>query len=215
MNAFLGLVRRDLVRSWRGGGAALPVAFFLAVCVLFPFAIGPDARLIGATGAGALWIAALLAALLPIDRLIEPDAEAGVLDQLAARGIADELVAFAKLCGHWLSFAPPLLLAAVPAAALLRLDGNVLARLEAGLAIGTLGLAALAVGVSALTLGLRGVAALAGLLVLPLAVPVLIFGASAAASDAHGALELLAAASLLLVAGAPFVAGAAIRADRG
>ncbi len=201
------LIARDVARAFRAG-AMLPVAFFLLVATLFPFAVGPDAPLLARTGAGVLWMAALLAALLPIERLIAPDAEAGVLDQLAARGIADEAVAAAKIVAHWLSFGPPLMLAALPAAALLGIDGAALARLEIGLAIGTPALAALALTVAALTAGLRGAGALAGLLMLPLAVPLLIFGAS------EGGIKLLGATALLLVAGAPFAAGAALRALR-
>jgi heme exporter protein B len=210
-----GLVIRELRLAWSGGGALLPPLFFLLVATLFPFAVGPDAPLLARTGAGALWMAALLAALLPVDRLVEPDRAAGVLDQLAVRGIAEEQVALAKLAGHWLSFGPPLMLAALPAAALLRLPPPTLERLELGLLAGTPGLAALTLIVAALTAGLRTTGALAGLLLLPLAVPVLIFGAGLAAEGAPaGAARLLAAASLLLVAIAPFAAGAAIRAAR-
>ncbi len=208
------ILLRDLRRAFEGGGGALPLIFFLLVATLFPFAVGPDGALLAKAGGGALWMAALLAALLPVDRLIEPDASAGILDQLAVRGVAEEAVAAAKLAAHWLSFGPPLMLAALPAAALLKLDGATLLRLEVGLAIGTPGLAALALMTSALTLGLRGAGALAGLVMLPLAVPILIFGAGALGDQAGGALKLLAATSLLLVAGAPFAAGAALRATR-
>jgi heme exporter protein B len=208
----LYLVRRDAMRDLRG--AALPVAFFLIAATLFPFAVGPDARLLARAGGGMLWLAALLAALLPIERLVTPDAEAGVLDQLAMRGIADEVVAAAKIVAHWLGFGPPLMIAALPGAALLGLDGPTLGRLEAGLAIGTPALAALGVTVAALTTGLRGAGALAGLVLLPLAVPLLIFGTGALAPDSGQALRLLAAVALLLIAGAPFAAGAALRTLR-
>jgi heme exporter protein B len=214
VSALGGIIARDLGRGFEGGGALLPLIFFLLVATLFPFAVGPDAALLARVGGGALWMAALLAALLPIDRLVAPDAEAGVLDQFAVRGISDEAVAAAKIVAHWLSFGPPLMLAAIPAAALLRLDGSALGRLEAGLAIGTPGLAALGLMTSALTAGLRGAGALAGLVMLPLAVPLLIFGAGALGDQGLGALKLLAATSLLLVAGAPFAAGAALRAAR-
>ncbi|HET8613558.1 MAG TPA: heme exporter protein CcmB [Sphingomonas sp.] len=206
------LIRRDAARGWRAAG--LPVVFFLIAATLFPFAVGPDAKLLARAGGGMLWLAALLAALLPIERLIAPDAEAGVLDQLAARGIADEAVAAARIAAHWLSFGPPLMLAALPGAALLGLDGAMLGRLEIGLAIGTPALAALGVTVAALTTGLRGAGALAGLVLLPLAVPLLIFGAGALEPTGIGALKLLAAVSLLLTFGAPFAAGAALRSLR-
>ena len=185
----------------------MPVGFFLVVATLVPFAVGPDPRLLERIAAGGLWIAALTAALLPIERLVEPDRADGVLDQLFLHGVAEESVALAKIAAHWLTFGPLLLIAAIPASALLAMDGPTLARTEAALAIGTPGLAALAVAVAAVTAGLPRAGALAGLLLLPLVVPLLIFGAS-------GALLLEAAVSLLLTAGAPFVAGAAIRASR-
>jgi heme exporter protein B len=209
------LVSRELRLALGSGAFFLPPAFFLLVATLFPFAMGPDADLLARAGGGALWVAALLAALLPIDRLVEPDRPSGVLDQLALREVSDETAALAKLVGHWLSFGPSLMLAAVPAAALLKLPGDVLQRLELGLLIGTPGLAGLALIVAALTAGMRSSGALAGLLVLPMAIPVLIFGAALVeAGGGGGALKLLAAVSLLLVGVAPFAAGAAIRAAR-
>jgi heme exporter protein B len=213
MTALTAIVRRDFAASFRSG-ALLPIIFFMLVAMLYPFAVGPDAALLGRTGGGLLWVAALLAALLPVDRLIAPDAEAGVLDQYAVRGLSDEAVAAAKIIAHWLSFGPPLMIAALPAAALLRLDGATVTRIEIGLAIGTPGLAALALATACLTAGLRGAGALAGLLMLPLAIPLLIFAAGSLAPERMGALKLLGATSLLLVAGAPFAAGAALRALR-
>ena len=200
------LILRDLRRGFTGA-AWLPIAFFLLVATLVPFAVGPDAQLLGRIGPGALWIAALTAALLPIERLVEPDRADGTLDQLALHGLAEESIAAARIIAHWLTFAPLLLVAAIPGSALLAMDSGALARAGLALAIGTPGLAALAVAVAAVTAGLPRAGSLAGLLLLPLAVPLLIFGA------AH-ALLLEAAVSLLLTAGAPFVAGAAIRAAR-
>ena len=213
MSLFAALVMRDLRLAFTGG-AWLPVVFFLLVAVLFPFGVGPDGALLTRTGGGVLWIAALLAALLPVDRLLAPDADGGVLDQLAVRGVSEELLVLAKFIAHWLSFGPPLMIAAVPASGLLRLDGATLQRLELGLLIGTPGLAALGLMAAGLTLGLRRAGALAGLLMLPLAVPLLIFGAGSLAPNPGSALSLLGAVSLLLCAIAPFAAGAAIRAGR-
>jgi heme exporter protein B len=208
------LIVRDFTRSFANNGIVLPVIFFLMVATLYPFAVGPDGPLLARTGGGVLWVAALLAALLPVDRLVAPDVSNGVLDQFAVRGIADEVVALAKLCAHWLGFGPALMLAAVPAAGLLKLDGATLWVVEVGLLLGTPGLAALGLMISALTAGLRGTSALAGLLMLPLAIPILIFGAGSLAPSGVGGLKLLAAASLLLVGIAPFAAGAAMRALR-
>ncbi len=214
MSLLFLLVRRDVALAYRAGGALLPVAFFLLVAMLFPFAVGPDAQLLARTGGGVVWVAALLAALLPIERLVEPDAHAGVLDQIAIRGVSDEAVAAAKILAHWLSFGPPLMIATLPAAALLNLDGMTLWRLEIGLALGTPGLAALGVMIGAITAGLRGAGALSGLLLLPLAVPLIIFGAGSLGEFGGGGMKLLAAASLILVGIGPFAAGAAIRAGR-
>ena len=200
------LIARDVRRGFTGA-AWLPIAFFLLVATLVPFAIGPDARLLARIGPGVLWIAALTAALLPIERLVEPDRADGVLDQLFLHGVAEESVAAAKIAAHWLTFAPLLLIAAVPASALLAMDGASLARTALALAIGTPALAALAVAVAAVTAGLPRAGSLAGLLLLPFAVPLLIFAVG-------GALLLEAAVSLLITAGAPFAAGAAIRAAR-
>jgi heme exporter protein B len=200
------VIARDVRRAF-SGAAWLPIAFFLLVAILVPFAVGPDRRLLARIGPGILWIAALTAALLPIERLIEADRADGVLDQLFLHGMAEESIASAKIVAHWLTFAPLLLIAAVPASALLALDGRSLVRTEIALLVGTPALASLAVAVAAVTAGLPRAGSLAGLLLLPLVVPLLIFGAA-------DALLLEAALSLLLTAGAPFVAGAAIRAAR-
>ncbi len=207
------LVAREVRRAF-AGAAWLPVAFFLLVATIVPFAIGPDAQLLGRIGGGALWIAALTASLLPIERLIEPDRADGTLDQMAVAGVAEEMIGAAKIAGHWLTFGPLLLIAAVPASAMVGLDAAALGRTLVALAIGTPALAALAVAVAALTSGLPRAGALAGLLLLPLAVPLLIFGAAATDADGGSALKLEAAVALLIVAGAPFVTGAAIRAAR-
>ncbi len=211
------LLRRDLgllLLGGRRGGTVLPLLFFLSVAMLFPFAVGPDAPLLARTGGGVIWVAALLAAILPLDRLVEPDLELGFFDQWALRGIAEEWTIAVRILAHWLSFGPPLMLAAVPAAALLGLDGQKLRIVELGLLAGTPGLAALGVTVAALTAGLRGGAALAGLLVIPLAVPLLIFGAGSLATGGESGIALTGAVSLVLLAVAPFAAGAAVRAAR-
>jgi heme exporter protein B len=200
------LIARD-IRRGSSGLTWLPAAFFLLVVALMPFAVGPDARLLARIGPGVLWIAALTAALLPVERLVEPDRADGMLDQLALHGVADESIAAAKIVAHWLTFGPLLLVAAIPGAGLLAMDSSSLIRTEIALAVGTPGLAGLAVAIAAVTAGLPRAGPLAALLLLPLAVPLLIFGAA-------NALLLEAAVSLLLTVGAPFVAGAAIRAGR-
>ncbi len=209
----IALIRRDVRRFVAGGGTTLVVVFFLLVATLFPFAVGPDSALLARVGGGVIWTAALLAALLPVERLIAPDLEAGLFDQFAVRRVPLAMVMGARIAAHWIAFAPALMAAAVIAAGLLGLPGPVLLAVETGLLIGTPGLAALAVATAALTAGLRGAGAVAGLVMLPLAIPLLIFGAGGLdGAGAAGALKLLGAVSLLLVAGAPFVAAAAIRA---
>ncbi len=214
MTALLTLFWRDLRRAWGSGALWLPVVFFLLVATAFPFAVGPDAPLLARTGGGMLWVAALLAALLPIDRLVRPDKDAGVLDQLAVRGIADEVIAAVKIAAHAIGFGLPLLIALLPAAALLAQDAARVATIAIGLAIAIPALASLAVLSAALTANLKGGNAIGGLLVLPLAVPLLIFGAGMLDPSGRGAVKLLAAASLLLTVIGPFAAGAALRGLR-
>jgi heme exporter protein B len=217
VKALARILWRDLALFLPGGkrgGTLLPLLFFLSVAMLYPFAVGPDAAVLARTGGGVLWVAALLAAILPLDRLVAPDLEQGFFDQWALRGIAEEAVIAVRVVAHWLSFGPPLMLAALPAAALVGIDGEALRTVELGLLAGTPGLAAIGVTIAALTAGLRSGAALSGLLLIPLALPLLVFGAGALSTGGTSGLALTAAASLMLVALAPFAAGAAIRAAR-
>lgn len=207
------LVRRELRRGL-AGAAWLPAIFFVMVAAVVPFAVGPDSQMLGRIAPGALWIAALTAALLPIERLIEPDRADGFLDQLAVAGVSEEAIALAKIAGHWLAFGPLMLLALLPAGILAGLSPQATGRTALSLAIGTPALAALAVAVAALTSGLGRASSLAGMMLLPLAVPLVIFGASAAGGEGGQAFKLEGAVSLFLLAIAPFVTGAAIRAAR-
>src|SRR5919112_1541925 len=128
------LIARE-VRRGLHGSAWLPAAFFLLVATIVPFAVGPDAALLARIGGGALWIAALTAALLPFGPLIEPGRAGGGLGQVAVRSVSAEATAFAKIIGHWLTFGPPLLVAAIPGAVLLGLDGGGLGRALISLAV--------------------------------------------------------------------------------
>lgn len=210
------LTARALRQAWSNGALWQPVVFFLLVATLFPFAVGPDGELLRRTGGGVVIIAVVLAALLPMESLIRPDHADGTLDQLAVRGITSEVVALSCIVAHTLAMAVPVLLALVPAAGLLRLDTGQVATLAAAIALMTPGLASLTVTVAALTVQRRGGTALSALLVLPLAVPMLIFAAGALdpTGSARGALKLLAALSLVLFACGPLAAGAALRAAR-
>ncbi|MBX7527460.1 heme exporter protein CcmB [Qipengyuania vesicularis] len=216
MSAAWTLLRRDLGLLMPGGsgGGVLPLLFFLAVAMLYPFAVGPEPELLARTGGGVIWVAALLAAILPLEKLVTDDVEAGVFDQLHLRGVTEELAMAVRLIAHWLAFAPLLLIATLPAAALLGLGEETTQTVLLGLLAGTPGLAAVGLAVAALTASMRGGAALAGLMVIPLAVPILIFGAGALARPDPSALLLTAAISLGLCALAPLAAAAAIRAAR-
>lgn len=214
MGTLTALFARDLRRAWGSGSIWLPVAFFLLVATLYPFAVGPDRALLARSGGGILWVAALLAALLPVDRLVRPEWDAGVLDQYALRGISDEALAAVRIAAHGVGFGVPLLIALLPASALLGLEAAAVERVALGLAIAIPGLASLAMLSAALTAPMKGGNAVAGLLVLPLAVPLLIFGAGLLNPAGAGALKLLAASSLLLTAIGPFAVGAALRALR-
>ncbi|WP_340587107.1 heme exporter protein CcmB [Erythrobacter alti] len=218
MSVLATLLRRDLAALLPGsarGNSLLPLLFFLAVAMLYPFAIGPEPQLLAATGGGVIWVAALLAAILPLDRLLATDVENGFFDQWTLRGIAEEVVVAVRLLAHWLSFGPIIIAAAIPASALVGMDGETLRIVLIGLLAGTPGLAAIGIIIAAVTVGLRGGgAALSGLLMIPLAVPLLIFGAGSLSSGGEGGLALTGAISLVLVAIAPFAGGAAIRAAR-
>jgi len=217
MSALARILWRDLalfLPGGRRGGTLLPLLFFLAVAMLYPFAVGPDAPLLARTGGGVIWVAALLAAILPLDRLVAPDLEQGFFDQWALRGISEETVIAVRVLAHWLSFGPPLMIAALPASALLGIDAAALRMVELGLLAGTPGLAAIGVTIAALTAGLRAGAALSGLLLIPLAVPLLIFGAGSLSTGGETGIALTAAISLVLAAIAPFAGAAAVRAVR-
>jgi heme exporter protein B len=214
MNGAVSIIWREVRLAWTGGGLWLPIVFYLAVATLFPFVTGPDKALLTRVGGSILWIAALLASLLPIERLVLPDRQSGVLDQLHLRGWADEWVAAAKITGHIIGFGIPLLLATPIAIALLGVPDDKAGTLLLGLALALPALAGLGVTIAALTAGLHGVSALGGLLLVPLAIPILIFGAGTLDANPGSALQLLAATSLAMTALAPFAAGAALRAGR-
>jgi heme exporter protein B len=207
------LIARDLALAARRPGQwLLPMLFFLLVGLLHPFALGPEAALLRRLAPGIAWTAALLASLIPVGTLYAVDRADGTLDQLGVRAIALETLAAARLVALWLAFVVPILCALPPALLFLGGDFTLLPRLVPALALGGAGLSALAGIAGALTVGARGGAGLVALVVLPLALPLLIFGSR---PDEPGALGLLAAATLLLLAIAPFATAAALRLARG
>ena len=212
-------MRRDLALAVRaGGGFGLALAFFLIVVVLAPLGVGADTVLLARIAPGVLWLGALLACLLSLDRLFALDMEDGSLDLLATAPIPLEGVALAKAAAHWLTTGLPLTLAGPPLAVLLSLPVEAMATLALALALGTPALSVIGAFGAALTVGLKRGGLLLSLLVLPLYVPTLIFGAEATRRAAEGLdpatpLMLLAAVSLGSLALLPFAAAAALRVN--
>ncbi len=215
---FWRLLLRELTLSLRHGGDTLAaVLFFVLAGALFPLAIGPAPEVLARLAPGVVWVCALLAALLPLDRLFGADAEDGSLDQLLLCGLPPAAVALAKALAHWLVTGVPLLLAAAPLALMLRADPAVLPALLAGLLPGTAVLSLLGSMAGAIVLGARRGGVLLPLLLLPLATPVLIFGAAAADAAGTGLsprphLLLLCALLAAALPLCPLAAGAALRA---
>jgi len=211
------LLARDLRLAVRaGGGFGLGLAFFLIVVVLVPFGVGPETAILARIAPGILWVAALLAALLSLDRIFALDHEDGSLPLLATAPLPLEMLALAKALAHWITTGLPLVVAAPLLGVLLHLPGEAMPWLLVSLAIGTPALSLIGTFGAALTVGLRRGGLLLSLIVLPLYVPILIFGAEAARRGAEG---LPAATPLMLLAGIglgcaallPFATAAALR----
>jgi heme exporter protein B len=213
MRAFTALLQRELRLAVRHGGDTFgALLFFFVAGALFPLAIGPAPQVLATVAPGIVWVCALLAALLPLDRLFGADFEDGSLDQLLLSGLPASLVALAKAISHWLVTGVPLLLAAVPLAIMLHLPNAALPALLAGLLMGTAVLSLLGTACAAIVLGARRGGVLLPVLVLPLTTPVLIFGAAAVGSEPRANLLLLAAYLAACLPLCPVAAGAALRA---
>lgn len=213
----IALLRRDLVLAIRaGGGFGLGLAFFLILCILVPFGVGPDSAVLSRIAPGILWVGALLACLLSLDRIFQLDFEDGTLDLLATSPLPLEGVATIKSLAHWITTGLPLTLAAAPLGQLLSLPADATPWLVMGLAMGTPGLSVIGTFGAALTVGLKRGGLLISLLVLPLYMPTLLFGAEAARRGAEGLdpttpLLLMAGISAASVAVLPFATAAALR----
>ncbi len=213
------LFLRDVKLSVRaGGGFGLGLAFFLIVTVLVPFGVGPQSDILRAIAPGILWVGALLSCLLSLDRIFQLDYEDGSLDLLATAPIPLEAVALVKAAAHWVATGLPLVLAAPVLGVLLNLDPRGFGWLLASLAVGTPALSMIGAFGAALTVGLKRGGLLLSLLVLPLYVPTLIFGAETVRRGAGGLatdtpLLLLAAITLGTLALLPFAAAAALRVN--
>lgn len=212
--ALLALLRRDLAIALRiGGGGAVGLMFFLSIVTITPFAIGPDLNLLARIGPAIIWIAALLSTLLGLDRLFQADEDDGSLDLIHTSTVPLELVVLVKCIAHWLTTALPLIIATPLFAIMLAQDGTNLWLLPLSLLVGTPALTFIGAIGAALTVSLRRGGLLMAVLVLPLTIPVLIFGVAAHDANVPFYLPLmvLLAFSLGALALAPFAAAAALR----
>ena len=220
--AFLAILKRDLALSLgAGGGAGLGVVFFLCVITVVPFAVGPDLALLARIGPAILWIGALLASLIGLERLFTADVEDGSLDNLTLSALPLELVAAAKGLAHWIATGLPLVVAAPVLALMLNLEPPAIAAVVATLLVGTPAVTFLGLIGAAFAGAFRRGGLLIAVLVIPLAIPVLIFAVSATTSAVTGPVPfgtpfrvLLGLALFALVLG-PVAAAAALRAARG
>jgi heme exporter protein B len=217
MNAFLVVVARDArLGLQQGGTAMMAVMFFLLAVTLFPLGVGPEPETLRRIAAGVVWVAALLAALLSLDRLFQADYEDGSLDLFALAPLPLPLLVLAKCLAHWLTTGLPLMVAAPVLALLLNIEPAGLPILLATMALGPPTLSLVGAIGAALTVGVRRGGVLLSLLVLPLCIPVLVFAVGAV--DLHlfglGARQpmlLLAALLVAALALVPWAAAAALR----
>jgi heme exporter protein B len=220
IEAMRAMFTRDLTIAFRvGGGAGIGVMFFLTIVAVVPFAVGPDLPLLGRIGGAILWIGALLASLLGLDRIFSADDEDGSLDLILMSPAPLELTAAAKGAAHWVATGLPLVIVAPLLGLLLGLDANALAAVTLSLLVGTPALTFLGLIGAALAVALPRGGLLVAVLILPLAVPILIFGAAATDAAASGAnfgtpFKLIAALSLAFLVLGPIAAAAAIRQIR-
>jgi heme exporter protein B len=215
--AFRGVVRRDLrLAARRKSEPLFALGFFVLVASLFPLGIGPEPELLRRIAPGVLWVAALLASMLALGRMLSADYEDGTLEQTVLAPVPLVLTVGAKVLAHWLLSGLPLVLVSPLLALQYGLPGDVIAHLALSLAIGTPTLSLIGAIAASLTLGVRGAGVLIALLVLPLYVPTLVFGAGAvdavlAGLSPAGNLSLLGAVLIVTLLFAPPATAAAIR----
>lgn len=220
MSAFLALVRRDLTLSARVGGSGwLGLVFFLMIVTLVPFGLGPDLNLLSRIGPAILWIGAVLATLIGLDRLFQADEEDGSLDLMTASPLPLEAVVLAKVTAHWLTTGLPLAIAAPLFGLLVALDGVGMAAVAVTLLVGTPALTFIGAIGAALTATIRRGGLILAILVLPLMIPTLIFGVSAANAARGGDIPfttpLLMLAAITLVSAVIGTVGAALALRQG
>jgi heme exporter protein B len=217
MNAFVAILRRDLrLALGQGADSVVVGAFFIVTTTLFPFGVGPEANILARIASGVIWVAALLAAMLSLERVFQTDYEDGTLELLTLSPAPLELLVLGKVCAHWLTTGLPLIIAAPVMAVMLNMDQNGFGTLMIAMLIGTPALSLIGAIGAALILGARRGGVLVSLLVLPLYIPVLIFGAGAVEAallgiSAQAQLQIMGAILLLSLAAAPFATAHAIR----
>jgi heme exporter protein B len=218
MEALAAILLRDLRVALRvGGGALIGVLFFLAVVTLIPFAFGPDLALLRRIGPAVLWLGALLASLLALDRLFADDQADGSLDVLLTGSAPLELVVAAKAIAHWLATGLPLVIVSPLLGLMLNLDANAMAMTALTLVVGTPALTFIGLIGSAIAVAIRRGGLLLPILILPPAIPVLIFGVAAANADGTGPVSfgtpftILCALTLFSIVIGPFAAAATLR----
>lgn len=222
MKAFLAIVRQTITVSFRsGGGPLVGLIFFLSVVIVVPFGVGPDLNLLARIGPAIIWIGALLSTLLGLDRLFQDDRDDGSLDQMQMAGLPLEFVVLAKAAGHWIATGLPLVIAAPVFGLLLNLSTAAMGVLVLTLLVGTPALTLIGVIGGALMVAIRRGGMLVAVLVLPFAIPVLIFGVLAVSAIVVGPADsfglpfmLLCATTLLAVVVGPVAGAGAIRAGR-
>jgi heme exporter protein B len=217
MRTFRALLWHDVLLGLRSsGGAALSAAFFALIIILTPLGLGPESANLKTLAPGLFWIAALLATLLGLERVIQPDTEDGTLDLLRLSPLPMELVALAKICAHWITSGLIITVLAPILAPMLSLSASAIPMLALTLLIGTLGLSAIGTAAAALGASVQRGGIVLAILVLPLNIPFLIFGASAVSAAQAGtasgqALMFLTACSLVALVIGPIAAAAALR----
>lgn len=217
MIGLLLLIRRELKLAFRGGtDAAMAVVFFILAATLFPFGVGPDPEVLPRIGGGVIWVVALLAAMLSLERMFSADFEDGSLEQFVLSPLPMGMVALAKIISHWLTTGVLLLIAAPVLAVFYNLPSAAFVPLIVSMLLGTPTLSLIGAIGAALTLGARRSGVLISLLVLPLYIPVLIFGAlvvdNALAGREYGSLLMvLGGFFLVALAAAPWATAAALR----
>lgn len=217
LNVVRCVIRRDLILAYRRRADVLTTLFFFVIVVsLFPLGVGPEPTLLRSMAPGILWVAALLASMLSLGRLFALDFLDGTLEQMLLSGEPLSLIVLGKICAHWLVSCLPLVMMAPVLALQFDLPGYLIGVLVLSLLIGTPALSLIGAIGASLTLGLRGGGVLVSLLVLPLYIPVLIFGAGAVGAEASGIgaqahLLLLGAVGLLALVLAPWAAAVGLR----